>query len=198
MKKHKYKFSIKNVGRFRFVSSIVVGLTFSLILNKFFLYLFKIIHHLSFILNKDDYPLVSQHSTCYNYLFWSLFSTSLAFSFTMYLWTSKPHLKNKRATRINRMAQTNSLFIFGIIFLSIARLVQFYIEFHYVVGYKIKEELRYWPFIIPLFIYCYHWNYILRIYKSTTIFIISIPILIVYALILSLIENTNNNLIYWQ
>ena len=132
---------------------------------------------------------VSEDPDFYYSLFWSLFSVSLGFSFTSYLWTSKPNLKNRRETRTNRIAQTNSLFIFGLIFFSVARLLQFYIEFHYEVDYKIKEEVGYFLFIVPLFIYFYNWNYILRIYKSTKPFLISIIVFLIYGLILSGIKN---------
>jgi len=126
----------------------------------------------------------SEKPDFYYSFFWSLFSISLGFSFTSYLWTSKPTLKNRRETRINRIAQTNSFFIFGLIFLSVSRLLQFYIEFHYV-DYEIKEEVGNLIYMVPIFIYLYNWTFISRIYKSTKPFLVSLIIFVIYGLILS-------------
>jgi len=189
LKKHKSEFNIEEIGRFRFFSGIIVGLVFGLVLNQFFLHLIKMSDVLSAMTIGYWKTPISKDPDFYYSFFWSLFSISLAFSFTSYLWTSKPYLKNRRETRINRIAHTNSIFIFGLIFLSVSRLLQFYIEFHYEVDYKIKEELGYLLFMVPFFIYFYNWNFILRIYKSTKPFLISIIVFVIYGLILSKIKN---------
>ena len=161
-----------------------MGLIFSLILNQFFLNLIQISDVLTAMTNGYWKTPFSEKPDFYYSFFWSLFSISLGFSFTSYLWTSKPTLKNRRETRMNRIAQTNSLFIFGLIFLSISRILQFYIEFHYV-DYEIKEEVGILLFMVPVFIYVYSWIFILRIYKSTKPFLISLIIFVIYGLILS-------------
>jgi uncharacterized membrane protein len=184
LKKYKSDFNIEQIGRFRFYSGLIIGLIFSLILNQFFLNLIQLSDVLSAMSKGYWETPFSEKTTFYYSFFWSLFSISLAFSFTSYLWTSKPTLKNRRETRMNRIAQTNSLFIFGLIFLSISRLLQFYIEFHYV-DYEIKEEVGNLLFILPIFIFAFNWIYVSRIYKSTKPFLISLLIFVIYGLILS-------------
>lgn len=187
MKKYKSDFDIEQIERFRFYSGLFIGLVFSLVLNQFFLNLIQMSGVLSVMFRGYCYASFSEKPTFYYSFFWSLFSISIAFSFTSYLWTSKPTLKSRRETRINRIAQTNSLFIFGLIFLSVSRLLQFYIEFYYV-DYEIKEEVGILLFILPIFIFVYNWIYISRIYKSTKPFLISLLIFVIYGLILSGIE----------
>lgn len=181
MKKYKSNFSINQIGLFRFYSGITIGIILSFLLDYFFLGLIKL-SDLMIAMSKGyrEIPF-SEKLTFYYSLFWSLLSISLAFSFTIYLWTSKPVLKNRRETRINRIAQANSFFIFGVIFLSVSRLIQFYIEFHDV-NYEIKEEVGVLLFMLP-------WSFISKVYQSTKPFLISLIIFIIYGLILSGIKH---------
>jgi hypothetical protein len=184
LKNYKSVFNIEQIGHFRFYSGVIVGLIFSLILNKFFLNLIQMSDVLAAMTHGYWKTPFSEKPDFYYSIFWSLFSISLGFSFTIYLWTSKPTLNNRRKTRINRIAQANSLFIFGLIFLSISRILQFYIGFHYV-DYEIKEEVGILLYIVPVFIFVYNWIFIVRIYKSTKPFLISLIIFVIYGLILS-------------
>jgi len=184
LKKYKSDFNIEQIGRFRFYSGIIVGLIFSLILDQFFRNLIQMSDVLGAMSSGYWKTPFSEKPTFYYSFFWSLFSISLAFCFTSYLWTSKPNLKTRRETRMNRIAQTNSLFIFGLIFLSVSRLLQFYIEFHYI-DYEIKEEVGILLFMLPIFIFAFNWIYISRIYKSAKPFLISILIFVIYGIILS-------------
>jgi hypothetical protein len=184
LKKHKSDFNVEQIGCFRFYSGLIIGFIFSLVLNQFFLSIIQISD--SLVLATDSYSKIPIDSkpTFYYSFFWSLFSISLAFSFTVYLWTCKPILNTRRETRLNRIAQTNSLFIFALIFLSVSRLLQFYIGFHYV-DFEIKEEVGILLFMIPIFIFAYNWVYISKIYKATKSFMISILIFVIYGLVLS-------------
>ena len=184
MKRIKSEFNVEQIGRFRFYSGIILGLVFGLILNEFFLNIIQMSDVLS-AMSKGYYEQpFSEKPNFYYSFFWSLFSISLGFCFTSYLWTSKPILNNRRETRMNRYAQTNSLFVFGLIFLSISRLIQFYIEFHYV-DYGVQKDVGFYLYLVPVFVFAYNWIYISRIYKSTKPFIISFIIFVIYALILS-------------
>ena len=184
MKKFKSNFNVEEIGRFRFYSGIIVGLIFSLTLDQFFRNLIQMSDVLVAISNGYWKTPFSEKPIFYYSYFWSLFSISLAFCFTSYLWTSKPNLKTRRETRMNRITQLNSLFIFGLIFLSVSRLLQLHIEFHHI-NYEIKEEVGILLYVFPIFIFAFNWIYILRIYKSTKPFLISILIFIIYGLILS-------------
>jgi uncharacterized membrane protein len=184
LNRHKSHFHIEQIGYFRFYTGIGVGVLFSLILDQFFLNLIKMSDVLV-AMNNGYYntPLNEKPDFYYSY-FWSLFSISLGFSLTSYLWTSKPVLTNKRETRINRLAHANSLFLFGFVFFSISRLLQFYIEFHYI-DYEIKSEVGILLFMVPFFIFSYCWNFISRIYRATETFFLSLLLFIVYGLILT-------------
>lgn len=184
LKNYKPEFSIEQIGYFRFYSGVIIGLIFSLILNQFFLNLIQMSDFLTAMTNGYLKTPISEKLDFYYSFFWSLFSISLGFCFTGYLWTSKPTLNNRRETRINRIAQTNSLFVFGLIFLSISRILQFYIEFHYV-DFEIKEEVGILLYMVPVFIFVYNWIFMARIYKSTKPFLISLVIFVIYGLILS-------------
>ena len=191
MKKRKSEFNIERIGRFRFYCGIVLGPIFGLVLNQFFLKLIQLSDVISELLKANwENPFGKNPDFFYSF-FWSLFSVSLGFCFTIYLWTSKPLLNNRRETRMNRIAQANSLFIFGVIFLSVFRLLQLYFGFHYL-GNEIKEEFGVLIFMVPIFIYSYNWVFISRIYKSTKPFLISFIIFVVYGLILSGIKTWGN------
>lgn len=186
MKKNKSDFTIEQIGRFRFFSGIIVGLIFSITLYVFFLNLIKVKDVLEAMNNGYYKTPFSEHPDFYHSFFWSLFSISLGFCFTIYLWTSKPTLKNRRETRINRIAHLNSLFVFGFIFLCAFRLLELYMAFHFV-DLEIKDYLGNLLFIVPVFIYVYNWLFILRIYKSIKSFLISLLLFVIFGLILSLI-----------
>lgn len=187
MKKYKSSFSIQRIGFFRFYAGITIAAVLSFLLDHFFLGLIKLSDVIAAMPNEYwKKPFFEKPSFYYSF-FWSLLSISLAFSFTIYLWTSKPILKSRRETRINRIAQANSFFIFGIIFLCGSRLLQFYVEFHNV-DYKIKDEIGSLLFMLPIFIFAYNWTFISKIYKSKKTFLISLIIFIIYGLILSVIK----------
>lgn len=184
MRKIKPDFNVEQIGSFRFYSGILVGLIFSFILNLFFLNIINMSDVMAALAYGSWEISLSQKSDFYYSFFWSLFSISIGFSFTIYLWTGKPLLKTPRQTRINRIANTHAYFIFGLIFFSISRLLQLYIQFHNV-EYSVKEEFGLLLFLVPLFIWLFHWTFISRIYKATKPLRISLVMFIIYGLILT-------------
>lgn len=187
MKPIKSNFTIQQIGPFRFYSGLIVGLLFSLTLYLFFQYFIQISNVLATTTSSYWPTAVKEESSFYASFFWSLLSISIAFSFTSYLWTSKPILSNRRETRINRLAQMNALFIFALIFFMVNRILQLYIQFH-IVDFQFKEEFGALLFLAPLFIFTYNWMFIARIYKSTKPFLISMIAFILYGLLLTVIK----------
>ena len=184
MRKLKPGFNVEQIGAFRFYSGIVVGLIFSFLLNLFFLNIIQMSEVLAALAKGSwDNPFSREPDFYYSF-FWSLFSISIGFSFTTYLWTGKPFLVNKRQTRINRIAHTYAYFIFGLILFCISRLLQFYIEFQHV-KFSLKEELGVLLFLVPLFIFLFHWTFIARIYKATKTFGLAMLLFIIYGFLLS-------------
>ena len=184
MRKIKPDFNVKQIGSFRFYSGILVGLIFSFILNLFFLNIINMSDVMAAWAYGSWETSLIQKSDFYYSFFWSLFSISIGFSFTTYLWSGNPFLKTPRQTRINRIANTHAYFIFGLVLFSISRLLQLYIEFHNV-EYSVKEEFGMLLFLVPLFIWLFHWTFISRIYKAIKPMGISLLLFIIYGVILA-------------
>ena len=184
MNKLKLNFSIKRIGLFRFYTGIGVGLFFSWILRLFFLYLIRMSDVLAVLSSgywhTDPFKPISFYSS----FFWSLFSISLAFCLTTYIWTNSRRLDNFRMTRLNRIGNVNSLFIFFFVLFCCSRVLQSYIQFNNL-DLNLQDELGWLPYLLPVFLFLYNWNYLIRIYKSKKPFLLSILLFIIYGLILS-------------
>lgn len=186
MEKYKSKFNAEQIGRFRFYSGILVGTGHSIILTCLFQMLSKT-NNVSIALNDGNWNnLLNSKLDFYYTLFFGLLSVSLGFCFTTYLWMSKPN-STKRNERLNlRFAQTNSIFIFGVIMLVLTRFFTIYMGFNYK-GFNLdlREYFGFLAFLLPIFIFLYCWSLISKIYQSKKALLISIFIFGSLGIILS-------------
>ena len=189
MKKYKSDFTLEQIGQFRFYSGVIVGIGYSIILTFLFQILIKA-NNITIALNKGNWEnLLNAQLSFYSSLFFALLSVSLAFCFTTYLWTSKPYFAKRNRTRDLRIAQTNSIFMFGVIFLVLTRFFTIYLGFNYD-GFNLdlKGYLGFSAFLIPLFIFLYCWSLISKVYKSKRALLISMLIFFILGLSLSVIK----------
>src|SRR5690606_3609309 len=177
LKNLKSDFNIEQIGRFQFYSGIIVGIGYSIILTFLFQMLSKA-NNITIALNDGNWNnLLNSNLDFYYTLFFGLLSISLGFCFTSYLWMSKPNSKKRNATRKLRFAQTNSIFIFGVIMLVLTRFFSIYMGFNYDGFYlNLKEYFGFLLFLLPLFIFLYCWTLISKIYKSKKAILISLMI----------------------
>lgn len=182
----KKDFKIEQIGRFRFYSGIIVGIQYSIILTFLFQMLSKA-NNITIALNDGNWNnLLNSKLDFYYTLFFGLLSVSLGFCFTTYLWMSKPKTEKRNETRKLRFAQTNSIFIFGVIMLVLTRFFSIYMGFNYDGFYlDLKEYFGLIAFLLPLFIFLYCWTLISKIYKSKKVILISLMIVGILGLILS-------------
>jgi hypothetical protein len=186
LKKYKSDFNIEQIGRFRFYSGIVVGIGYSIILTFLFQMLSKT-NNVTIALNDGNWNnLINSKLDFYYTSFFGFLSVSLGFCFTTYLWMSKPNSKKRNVTRKLRFAQTNSIFVFGVIMLVLTRFFTIYMGFNYDGFYlNLKEHFGFLSFLLPLFIFLYNWALISKIYQSKKILLISLLIFGILGLALS-------------
>jgi hypothetical protein len=189
LKKFKSDFRIKGIGYFRFYSGVIIGLGYSIILTFFFKLLMKA-SNIKISLNKGSSDnLLNSELDLYYSFFIGLLSISLAFCFTTYLWTSKPIPAGRKGIRHFRFAQTNSIFLFGVMMLVLMRFFTLYLSFNSL-GYNLnmKESFSFMAFLLPLFIFLYCWLLISKIYQSKKAMLISFMIFVILGLVLSEIK----------
>ena len=186
LKKYKYDFNIEKIGRFRFYSGIVVGIGYSIILTFLFQMLSKT-NNVTIALNDGNWNnLINSKPDFYYTSFFGFLSVSLGFCFTTYLWMSTPNSEKRNITRKLRFAQTNSIFVFGLIMLVLTRFFTIYMGFNYDGFYlNLKEYFGFLAFLLPLFIFLYNWALISKIYQSKKILLISLLIFGILGLALS-------------
>ena len=186
MKKYKADFNIDRIGRFRFFSGIVIGITYSIILT-FLFQMFVKTNNVVIAMNDGNWDnLINSKLDFYFTLFFGLLSVSLGFCFTTYLWTSKPNSENRNENRKLRNTQTNSIFMFGVIMLVLTRFFTIYMGFNYDGIYlDLKEYFGLLAFLLPLSIFLYCWSLISKIYQSKKILLISLLIFGILGMALS-------------
>ena len=130
--------------------------------------------------------LINSKPDFYYTSFFGFLSVSLGFCFTTYLWMSKPNSEKRNLTRKLRFAQTNSIFVFGLIMLVLTRFFTIYMGFNYGGFYlNLKKYFGFLAFLIPLFIFLYNWALNSKIYQSKKILLISLLIFGILGLTLS-------------
>lgn len=186
MRKNKSKFNKAQIGRFRFFIGIIVGIGYSLILTLLFQMLSKT-NNITIAMHDGNWNnLINSKPDFFYRLFYGLLSVSLGFCFTTYLWMSKMNLEKRNDTRKIRFAQTNSIFVFGVIMLVLTRFFTIYMEFNYDgFNLNLKEYLGLIIFLLPLFIFLYNWSLISKLYQSKKALLISLLIFGILGLILS-------------
>ena len=186
MKKLKTNFSISEIGKFQFYSGIIIGIGYGFILN-FIFKLFTKITYLNTAINKGNWNNTFNAELSFYYsLFIGLLSASFAFCITSYLWMNRPFNLNRKKRLKIRISQTNSLFIFGIMFMILVRFFTVYVMFNYEnFDFDINDYFGLGIFIVPLFIFLFNWIFISKVYNSKKIFFLSLFILLLFGLILS-------------
>ena len=186
MKKIKPILTIKNIDKLRFYFGILLGIGYGFLVNLWFrlidygfFVVFDLTRHYNLRLGGF---LISP----YNSLLLALTSSSLGFCYTMYFWTSKHFLNNRKKNFKNRIAQTNSIFIFMVILFVSTKYLPFSTSFRYD-GFEIdlKEKYSYIPFFLPIFIFLFNWAAISRIYKVGRFIMISSILVFIYGILLS-------------
>lgn len=177
MYKYKIYFTIKQIGKFRFYSGIIIGFIYSIVFN----YLLRLVTRLT---NIGEYCIVTAEKNSWqnvinyefsNYYLYLIASTSIAFGFcyTTYLWSSKAKLNSIKLTLSNRKAHYNSIFVLYMPLLFLTRLIMFVIG----INLTIEKDIGYYAFLLPLFLYFYCWNLISTMYKSKmNILIYTLPL----------------------
>jgi uncharacterized membrane protein YhdT len=186
LKKYKSDFDINQIGHFRFYSGIVIGVGYSIVLTFLFQMLAKT-NKVVIAINKGNWDnlINSKLDFCYS-SFVGLLSVSLGFCFTTYLWTSKLNSEKRNETRKLRNAQTNSIFMFGVIMLVLTRFFTIYMEFNYDGFYlDLKEYFGLLAFLLPLSIFLYCWSLVSKIYQSKKVLLISVLIFGILGMTLS-------------
>ncbi len=113
MEKFKSKFSINEIGKFRFYSGIGIGILYSFIFNSLFRLTLKI-SNIGIYIDEMSIKNIIDYKISFYYLCLISFSSiSFVFCFTTYLWMSKPRATMRRKTLKLRSAQANSIWIFG-------------------------------------------------------------------------------------
>ncbi len=176
-------------GNFEFYSGILVGIGYSIILNILFQQIAKTRSITSAIREGNWKEFVNTSFSNFDLLIISTFSVALGFCFTTYLWMSKRKVRNRRKNFRLNIAQTNSIFIFGLILFVLTRYSTIYSGFNYGnFDFSIKEYFGFWIFIFPMFIYLYNWSFISKIYKSSRTFLTTTFLCLVLSIILSTIK----------
>lgn len=180
MEKFKSKFSINEIGKFRFYSGIVIGILFSIILNSLFRLTLRLSNIGLEISDLNIRNIIDYQFSFYYLCLISFSSISFAFCFTTYLWMSKPRTTIRRKTLKLRSAQANSIWIFGGTLFFLTKMFTFFAG----TEITIEKDFPYAGFVLPLFIYLYCWNLISIVFKSKKAFLISLLIYIITGFIL--------------
>jgi len=175
----KSKLTISEIGKFRFYSGIIIGLGYSVIFNYLFRFALRICNYGKYIEEwRYDYEI-----SPYYYLLIGFASVGFSFSFTTYLWLSKPKARIKNRTLKLRFAQTSSIWVFFVTLFFLLRMFWFFAS----IDLTIEKDYRYVAFLLPVFIYMYCWSLIRSVYKSRKIFWISLLLFIIIGFVLSII-----------
>ena len=177
----KARLSIYEIGKFRFYLGTFVGfclsVTLAFILKASFLFNnFGYVMSGEYLLNKPLNGLINYHSFTI-----SLFSISLAFCFTTFLWTSKPFSNKRNKTSRLRMAHTNSLWMFFVCAMFFLR--AYAVSSASTMG--IQGDFINASLLAPVFIYLYCWNLISNVFVIWKMFFWTTIIVLGLALILS-------------
>ncbi len=177
MKKYKLDFGVREIGKFQFYSGVLVGLGYAFTFNFLLRLALRICNLGEYI---DDWNLNYEINTFY-YLLIGFSSVCFAFCFTTNLWMGKLFLKNSKRTLKYRKARVNSVWILFGTLMFLLRLFWFMAG----LGITIENDFPLLGFMIPLFIYLYCWNLISGVFKSTKALLISLPVIMLFSVILS-------------
>lgn len=192
MRKFKPILTIKKIGILRFYCGILLGLGYGFLVNLWFRVLdygffvvFDLTNHHSLAL--DGFSISS-----YNSLFLASTSSSLGFCFSMYFWTSKPISDNRKITFKNRLAHTNSIFIFMLILFVFTKFLTFSNSLRYDgFGIDLNANYGYLPFLLPIFIFLFNWSTTSRNFKSGKFILFSAILVVAYGMILAKNQRAN-------
>ncbi|TPN85382.1 hypothetical protein [Aquimarina algicola] len=181
MKIIKPNFTISTIGKFRFYSGIFVGIGYGIIFNTLLRLVLKLCNLGDIITDISWSSTLNFKTSTYNLTLIGCASLAFSFCFTTYMWLSKPFASHRRKTLKLRMGQVNPIWILFGVLLFLLRMFWFFTG----VALTIEKDYTYLGFMIPIFIYLFCWNVISDIYKSKKAFLISLPICIIIAGILS-------------
>jgi len=186
LKKIKSNLTIQEIGKFRFYSGLFIGFGTSFFLYIMFQYFILISYELATLFSGINNTKPIEDLTFENAFFLALLASSLGFSFTTYVWMSNVFHNDFRIRRLTRIAQTNSMFIIGLMAYMLFRFFTVLMTFNVTqIDFDLIEHFGIIIFTLPIFIFLYNWIFILKAYKSKIPLIISLGILILYGLILS-------------
>lgn len=175
---YKPKFTINEIGKFRFYSGIVIGLGYSVVLNLLFRFVLRISNFGVYI---DSWNFVYKIDAYYSLLI-GFTSVAFAFCYTTYLWMSAPIFSYKRKRLKLRMASINPIWIFYGVLIFLLRVFTYFLG----TPLTIKDDFTVSVFLLPVFVYLYCWHLILGVYKCRkALFLISILIVLLLSFLLS-------------
>ena len=181
--------TIKKIGYLRFYLGILIGVGYSVFVNLWL----RLLDYTFFVLFDlfNEFPISPEafYISSFNSLLLSLVSTTLGFSFTMYLWASNFVFEKKKVSHLNRFAHINSVFVFMLILFFLIRLLPFNTGLRYD-GYGIdaQSDYSYLLFILPVFIFLFNWAIISRVFKSGKFIIFSGIAVAIFSIGLSKIQ----------
>tara|TARA_R110000744_G_C19341432_1_gene559480 strand:+ start:1108 stop:2118 length:1011 start_codon:yes stop_codon:yes gene_type:complete len=178
--------TIKKIGILRFNFGVLLGIGYGFLVNLWFRLLdygFFVVFDLT---KHNNLALDGFLISPYNSFLLALTSSSLGFCFTMYFWTSKPFSYNRKINFRNRLAQTNSIFIFMLILFVFTKYLTFSTSFRYDgFGVDLNENYSYLPFFLPIFIFLFNWATVSQIFKSGKFILFSTILVFTYGILLS-------------
>jgi len=167
LKKIKPKLTINDIGKFRFYWGILLGFIYGFYLN---IWLRLIDSSFFIVLDLSDHYNLSLDSftlSSYNSFLLAFTSSALGFCITMYVWTSRPISVNRKITFKNRIANTNSMFIFMLVLFILTK----FISVSSILLYRdhrinLENFYGYTPFLLPVFIFLFNWLKPSQYFKS--------------------------------
>jgi len=171
----KPKISISKLGKGQFWTGIIIGVVISFILNYFLNYSREALRLFTFL--ADPYILTEKEFRIYD-IFFTCFSTSIGFGFTIIYWLRGRNVNIKK-NYLKTFTITNSLIVTFISLMAVSRIgsilpITLY-GFH---GYDNHLDILkdFWLLLvlIPLYIFFTNWNSIKLIFRTKNWVLISI------------------------
>ena len=174
--------SLNTIGTKRFIAGILIGLSYAIILFVLFTYLREFDQYFAFFSYNNVYDLNSNNELL---IYWSYIFTALALGMpiTIYIWSNGLGLRG----RANKFIQTQSFFIVWMVLFAYTSIARFNPE---VMGYQAYSNIFIVPeyyqillFLVPLYIFLYSWQFLIKRYKSQKWMLISLVVILFLGLV---------------
>lgn len=200
----KEKISIQNIGQQRFWIGLIVGIFSAISISLAFNYS-REVFRLFTSMSADLLILNSKELQFFN-LFFSILSAVLGLSINIWIWMSNPRHKRRKDRIYKQLSRTNSLLIFWVILMVIARFGSILpIILYGTPGYDNQLNLfeEYWLLFVlmPLVVFFQNWFTIRLVYRAGKWIFISFLGCLLAAFTLNLtttVDQGNLNALYFK